>query len=211
MRVTAARGGRLPLLRPRVGRAAGGTGGRGRPQRRRQDEPGRDDPLRTGWRTRRAPPTSARLVRFGQHVTAGRDRRCRCGGRQVSRQVGYQPGEPKRVLVDGAPIESVGAAARPVPCAGVHPRPACGWCRAAPALRRSLFRSGAGPPLARPASGAAPSTRGRWCSETTCCAGCVRRPAPVDALDPLGRRQAARRGRADRGPAAAVRRRCGRL
>jgi DNA replication and repair protein RecF len=55
-----------------------------------------------------SPRTSneAQVVRFGSEV-ARVESRAEVAGREVSVEIGYRPGEPKRVLVDGAPERSM--------------------------------------------------------------------------------------------------------
>ena len=103
MRVHARSRPRLPQLRPRAELELGdGADRRRRPQRRRQDEPARGDLLRL-HRPLAADVQRARARAAGERVTrveldVGR----RADDAEHKLEVGFEPGEAKRLQVDGA-------------------------------------------------------------------------------------------------------------
>ena len=115
--------------------------------------------------------SEGQVVRFGAELLRVETDVLVSGG-PVSVEIGYRPGEPKRVTVNGAAERSVERLLEQVPGAGVHARPAAA----------GAGRAGAAACLLRPRAGAAvagargrlrPSTRAGCRSETTCCGGCA--------------------------------------
>ncbi len=122
-----------------------------------------------------------RLVRLGQPLLRA-EADAVVGSKAVTTRVGYQPGEPKHVVVDGAPIESVERLLARFPVLVFTPD-RLRLVQGAPALRRSYFDR----VLARlwPAASAAAAEYGRALAQRNHLLRRVRsRAASFDALDP---------------------------
>ena len=122
-----------------------------------------------------------RLVRLGQPLLRV-EADVVVGGAEISTRVGYQPGEPKHVLVAGAPIESAERLLARFPVLVFTPD-RLRLVQGAPALRRSYFDR----VLARlwPAASGAAAEYGRALVQRNHLLRRVRaHAAPVDALDP---------------------------
>lgn len=131
-----------------------------------------------------------RLVRLGQPLLRA-EADVVVGGSELSTRVGYRPGEPKHVLVDGAPIESAERLLSRFPVLVFTPD-RMRLVQGAPALRRSYFDR----VLVRlwPAAGAAAAEYGRALVQRNHLLRRIRsRAASVNALDPWDE-QAARWG-----------------
>ena len=133
-----------------------------------------------------------RGARSAPTFAARRDRRRAAQPARSSVEIGYRPGEPKRVTVDGAAERSIERLLGRFPVLVFTPD----------RLRRGAGRAGAAPRLPRPRAGAPvagawrprpPSMRAGWRSATTCCGGCAPAPPQAGALDPWD--SAAGRGR----------------
>ena len=140
------------------------------------------------------------VVRFGRRGDAGRGRRARPRRRRTSSRVGFQPGEPKRMRVDGAPVERLlDAPGRPLVSVFLPDRLELvkGAARAAP-LRTSTRSS---PRCGRRARRPAAPTGRRSRSATRCSARVRVRPQPRRASLPTWDLELARHGaRAARRP-----------
>ena len=121
-------------------------------------------------------------MRFGDEVARVETVAELRGGR-VEVSIGYRPGEPKRVTVDGAPERSIERLLGRFPVLVFTPD----------RLRADAGCAGASPLLPRSRAGAAVAgafghggrvRRAAWPSETTCCGGCAPGAAEPDALDP---------------------------
>ena len=117
-------------------RARAGPDGRHRPQRRRQDEPARGALLRLHRAARAGPATSASACASARS-SRGSSSRCEDdAGQPHELSVGFQPGEPKRLRVDGAPVERLtDVATRPLVSVFLPDR--LELVTGAPALRRA--------------------------------------------------------------------------
>ena len=209
MRVTRlAHAAELPLLRAR--RSCGS--GPGSPSSPAATAPARRTCSRRSTSpapaARAGPPTSARCVRFGARADAAGARGEDDAGPRTRSRVGFQPGEPKRLRVDGAPVERLtDSAARPLVSVFLPDR--LELVLGAPALRRAhldqvvaaLWPARAGTRRAY-AAALAPAQRAdrrdpRRPRRPRLAAGVGRRARPprhrADARPRRGRRAAARR------------------
>ena len=191
-------------------RFAPGPHGRLRPQRRRQDEPARGRSTSPAPGARAGPPTSASACASGRSSRAWScAARTPEGAHEVT--VGFRPGEPKRLRVDGAPVERL-TDVRARPLVSVFLPDRLELVTGAPALRRAhldqvvaALRPGARRDPPRLRRRARPAQRAHR--------GDPRRPRGPRLPAGLGRRAGPPRHRADggprgrrRGPRAALRR-----
>ena len=136
-----------------------GPDGRHGPQRRRQDEPARGALLRLHRAARAGRRTSARCVRFGAGADAAGARRARTTrGAHEHHASASSPARPKRLQVDGAPVERLTDVRRRPLVVGLPARPAGARARA---RRRCAARTStrSSPRCGRPAPARAAPTR----------------------------------------------------
>ena len=173
-----------------------------RAQRRGQDEPARGAVLRLhgavlpdGERARGRALRRAGGAGRGRHASTATATRTRCA-------VGFQPGEPKRLQVDGAPVERLtDSPARPLVSVFLPDR--LELVKGAPALRRAHLDQLVAGAVAGARRATARSTRGRWRSATRCWRGCGRGASARRRAGRLGRGARALGHRAARRPRAA--------
>ena len=121
-----------------------------------------------GYSPRTSSESAARPLR--RRRAARRDRRRRCAAGAASVEIGYRPGEPKRVTVDGAAERSVERLLGRFPVLVFTPD-RLRLVQGPPALRRCLLRPRPGAPVAGAGGGFGRVRAAGWRSETTCCAG----------------------------------------